>query len=177
LQQPHLPEDRDRVRIDVLALDLAVRERDHVHALPFDLLAGRLGHYRAAAQRLAVRGGGGPLLDDEVLADVEPARLETDVGPGLEDLRYVSERLLALGAFAGGVVLEHHVGGVHRTNPVDVVRVPGVVVRGDRLVELLYSGHAHSIGSNPLLRGADTIRTLAGSDPLLRTVRVCSGSR
>ena len=35
-QQPDLAQDRDRVGVDVLALDQAVLERDHVQALPLD---------------------------------------------------------------------------------------------------------------------------------------------
>ena len=70
------------------------------------------------------------------------------IGPGLEDTGDVRERLLALGPLAGRVVLEHHVRGVHRADPLDVVSVPGVVVRGDRLVQLGgQAGHAQSIGS------------------------------
>jgi len=44
-------------------------------------------------------------------------------------------------------------------------------------VELSGRGcHAHSIGSYPLDRGAEAVRTLAGSSPPLRAVRRCTGS-
>jgi hypothetical protein len=35
------------------------------------------------------------------------------------------------------VILEDHVRGVHRSDPLHVVGVPGVVVGGDRLVQLV----------------------------------------
>src|SRR4029077_10889753 len=54
------------------------------------------------------------------------------------------ERLHARGSLAGRMVLEHHVRSVHRGDPVDVVRVPGVVVRGDRLVQLNLAHRASS---------------------------------
>src|ERR1700719_238161 len=125
----------------------------------------------------------GPLLHDEVLAHVQAARAELDVGPRLEDAPDVLERLLALGALAGGVVLEDHVRSVHRADALDVVGVPGVVVRVDRLAQRIRGrvraagGHAHDIGSKPLDTGAETMSTLAASSPSLRTVRACSGSR
>src|SRR4029079_3601549 len=40
-EEADLTEDRDRVRVDVLAGDQTVGERDHVHPHPLDLLAGR----------------------------------------------------------------------------------------------------------------------------------------
>src|SRR5258706_15625596 len=85
LEQPHLAQDRDRVRVDVLALDEAVLERDHVHPVPRDAVAGRLGHEVAAGH--AVHGGrsGRPLLRDEPLPDVEATGRERDVGPAGED--------------------------------------------------------------------------------------------
>jgi len=45
----------NRVGVHVLALDLAALERNHIHAIPFDSLARRLGHELAAAERLDVR--------------------------------------------------------------------------------------------------------------------------
>src|SRR5258708_10931308 len=56
LDQAHLAEDRHGVGVDVLALDHAVLEGDHIHAVPLDALAGRLSHDLAAAERLDVRG-------------------------------------------------------------------------------------------------------------------------
>ena len=43
--------------------------------------------------------------------------------------------VLALGRLAGGVVVEHHVGRVHRHDRVEVVGVPRVVVAGNRVLE------------------------------------------
>src|SRR3954454_17903294 len=96
LEQADLAEDRDRVRVDVLALDQAVLERHQVHAAPLDPLAGRRGRVIAPPQRVRVRGGRGPLLGDEPVAHVEPARREPDVGPALEDPRDVRTDVLAL---------------------------------------------------------------------------------
>src|SRR5664280_1569202 len=100
LQQPNLTEDRNRVRVDVLALDLARLERDHVHAVPLDALARGLGDDLTAAECLDVRRSGSPLLHNPVLAHVEPAGLELEVGPRLEDAGDVRQRLLAHGSLA-----------------------------------------------------------------------------
>jgi len=45
-------------------------------------------------------------LGNDRVTDVEPPRLEVDVGPGLEDRADVSTNRLTLGRLAGGVVLE-----------------------------------------------------------------------
>src|SRR5918995_2867271 len=68
---------------------------------------------------------------------VEPARLEADVGPGLEDRGDVLAHLRSLRGLARGVVLEHHVAGVHRHDRVEVVVVPRLVVTADRFLETL----------------------------------------
>jgi hypothetical protein len=73
-------------------------------------------------------GAGGPLLDDEVIADVEPPGAEGDVGPRGEDARDVLAHRGPFGYLAGGVVLEHHVRRVQIDDGVDVMPVPGVVV-------------------------------------------------
>jgi len=93
----------------------------------------------------------GPLLDDQVLAHVEPAGGELQIGPGGEDLADVLADRLALGTLPGGVVLEHHVVGVHAHDRLDVVRVPRLVVTLDRDEQRMARGrvdraHAHPIG-------------------------------
>src|SRR5689334_17214344 len=73
LEQADLAEDRNRVRVDVLALDQAVLERDQVHPAPLDPLAGRLRRELAAPERAHVRRARRPLLRDELVAHVQPA--------------------------------------------------------------------------------------------------------
>ena len=104
LEQPDLAQDRHGVRVDVLALDLPVLERDDVDPLPLDASARGLGDDVAPAQRLLVRRPRGPLLDDQVLVYVEPPGLKGDVGPRLEDASNVVERRVAFGPLARGVV-------------------------------------------------------------------------
>src|SRR5829696_1613936 len=177
LEQAHLAKDRHRIGVYVLALDLPVLKGNDVTPLPLDASARGLGDDVAPGQRLLVRRPRRPFLDYQVLADVEPPGFEGDVGPRLEYPRDVLERILAFGSLARGVVLKDHVERVHRPDALDVVGVPRLVVGGDDLVELLRrDGHAHSIGSYPLERGAETIKTVAISSPSLRTVRRCSGS-
>src|ERR1700746_2532281 len=98
--------------------------------------------------------------------------MELDIGPGLEDAGDVPERVLALSALAGCVVLKHHVRCVHRSDALHIVGVPRVVVGGDRFAQLVCrSCHAHSIGLSPLDRGAEIMSTLAGRWPPLLTAR------
>src|SRR6476469_5401953 len=85
VEQADLTQDRDRVRVDVLALDQAVLERNHVEAVPADLAAARRRLDVAAAQGAGMRGGRGPLLNDESLTHVEPPRGELQIRPGGED--------------------------------------------------------------------------------------------
>src|SRR5215210_5162448 len=107
--------------VDVLALDLAVLDREDVDAVPFELAA-------------VSRRGRGPLVDDEAVARVEAAAAEADVGIVAEDLRDVlAHGVGAFRALAGGVVVEDDVIGVHRRDRVEVVRVPRIVVPLDQL--------------------------------------------
>src|SRR5213592_496650 len=85
VEQADLAQDRDRVRVDVLALDQAVLEGDHVDAVPADRAARRRRLEIAAAHRLRMGGGRRPLLGDHALAHVEAPGLEPHVGPGRED--------------------------------------------------------------------------------------------
>src|SRR5215211_3947588 len=106
--------------VDVLALDLAVLDREDVDAVPLELLA-------------VARRGRRPLVDYEAVADVEAAAAERDVRRVAEDLRDVLARRLALRALAGAVVVEDEVRRVHRNDLVHVVAVPRVVVALDQL--------------------------------------------
>ena len=86
VEQADLAQDRDAVGVDVLALDQAVLEGDHVEAVPLDPAARsarRRG--RRGASVLAWVAARCPFLHDEPLADVEAAGGEGDVGPGVED--------------------------------------------------------------------------------------------
>src|SRR5262249_44994257 len=97
-----------------------------------------------------VGGGGRPLLRDHAVPDIKPARLEVEIGPALEDRADVLADLIgALRGLARRVVLEDHVGRVHRDDRVEVVVVPGLVVTPDRLIETLgrVLCHAESICS------------------------------
>jgi len=109
--------------IHVLAQDQAVLEREHVDPVPFDPLP--------AATRRRRR----PLADDEAVTGVEAATRELQVRVPLEDPRDVRADRVALDAVAGRVVLEDHPRRVERHDRVDVVRVPGLVVAADRLLE------------------------------------------
>src|SRR5712692_2948133 len=62
-----------RVRVDVLAQDQVTLEREHVDAVPGDLLAARVGGCRR------------PLRYHEVGSDVGRASVEAKVGPVAED--------------------------------------------------------------------------------------------
>src|SRR5512145_3024874 len=64
VQKADLAQDRDGVRVDVLALHEAVLEGDHVEAIPGDRLAAGRGDDVAAAHLLRVGGRRRPLLDD-----------------------------------------------------------------------------------------------------------------
>src|SRR5215207_6924244 len=145
LQQSQLTQDRDAVRVDILSLHEAVLERDHVEAVPADLLAGGLGDEIAATHLVRVGGLGGPLLNDQRVPDIESPGAEGDVGPRLEDLPDVPANRLALSALARGVVREYHVRSVHGHDRVQVVGVPGVVVGADGRLErggLVAAAHA-----------------------------------
>src|SRR6185295_2531801 len=78
-----------------------------------------------------------PLLRDHSLANVEPPRVEVEIGPALEDRADVVPHLVAVGGLAGGVVLEDHVGRVHGHDRVEVMVVPRLVVAADCLLETL----------------------------------------
>jgi hypothetical protein len=85
-----------------------------------------------------VRPARGPLLDDEVLADVGAARLELEIREHGEDAFDRPRDLLAADVdVAGDVVLEDGVVRVHRDDRLDVVAVPGGVVPVDEVLELL----------------------------------------
>ena len=63
--------------------------------------------------------------------------------------------LVCLGPLARGVVLEHHAGRVERDDRVEVVRVPGVVVALDHLLQRgggVAVGHPSSISADELCR-------------------------
>ncbi len=64
---------------------------------------------------------------------------EGEIGPVAEDLGDVPADVVTLDALAGGVVLEHHLGRVHRDDRVHVVVVPGLVVAADRLPEVAHT--------------------------------------
>ena len=113
-----------RGRVDVLAQDQAVPEREDVDPVPLDAAA------------FTVRRCRRPLADDEAVAGVEPAPREPKVGIPLEDPGDVRADVVALDTVAGGVVLEDHAGSVERDDRLDVLGVPGVVVALDRLLEL-----------------------------------------
>src|SRR5207253_4630080 len=115
----------------------AVLEGDDVEAVPLDPLPGRLGDEVAAAHRVGVGGRRRPFLHDETVPHVEATSGELDVGPGLEDRADVGAGRLAFGRLAGRVVVEDHVGRVHRHDRLEVVVVPGRVVAVDRLAQRL----------------------------------------
>src|SRR4029078_7469098 len=99
----------------------AVLDRDHVHPFVVDLPARRLDLDASAGHRAFLRAAGGPLLDDEILADVLAATLEVEVGEDREDPSdRVADLLAADIEITGDVVLEDGVLGVHGDNRVDV---------------------------------------------------------
>src|SRR5439155_19028599 len=137
LGQAQLPQERHAVRVDVLAGDEAVLDRDHVHAPVLDLAAGRLDLDSRPGHLALLRAAGRPLLDDEVIADVRAAPFEREVGKDGEDAAdRAADRFLADVDVAGRVVLEDRVVGVHREDRVDVVRVPCRVVAIDEVLKL-----------------------------------------
>src|SRR5205807_3519017 len=87
---------RVRRRVDVLALDQAVLEREDVDPVPLEppAVAGRLRR---------------PLAHDETVARVQAPAREPQVWRVLEDAGDVVAYRLALRPLSGGVVLEHHV--------------------------------------------------------------------
>ena len=108
---------RVRRRVDVLARDLAVADREDVDAVPLDLGA------------VVARRGRRPLADREVVGRVEAPAAEPQRRPPLEDPADVrANRLGALDPLAGRVVLEDDVVGVERAERVEVLAVPGLVV-------------------------------------------------
>jgi len=136
--QAELAEQGDRVRVDVLARDEAVADRDHVHALVVDLAAGRRDLDAGPRHRPLVCATRRPLLDDEVLADVGAARLEREVREDREDARDRPADLFRPDVgVAGDVVLEDRVLRVHGDDRLDVVVVPGRVVAVDERLQLL----------------------------------------
>ena len=86
---------------------------------------------------------GGPFLDDEVLAHIQASRRERDVRPCREDARDVLTNLAPLRTLTRGVILEDHVGSVHRDDRVDVVLVPGPVVAVERDLALVIEQVRH----------------------------------
>src|SRR5262245_63090073 len=85
-----------RGRVDVLAQDQAVLEREHVDPIPLD------------APSFAIRRGRRPLADHETVPGVQTSPGEPQVRVALEDARDVQADGVALDPVAGGVVLEHH---------------------------------------------------------------------
>ena len=90
-----------RRRVDVLAQDQSVLEREDVDPVPLEALSG------------AIRRGRRPLADDEPVARVEPAARELEVGVPLEDPGDVRADGVALDAITRRVVLEDHVRSVN----------------------------------------------------------------
>src|SRR5207302_6429253 len=109
---------RVRRRVDVLALDQAVLEREDVDSVPLEppAVAGRLRR---------------PLAHDETIARVQTPAREAQVRRVLEDAGDVAAYRLALRTLSGRVAFEHHVRRVQRDDRVDVLPVPGVVVAAD----------------------------------------------
>src|SRR5215210_7966162 len=138
LRQTELAQQGDGVRVDVLARDEAVADRDHVHAAVLHLLAGRRHLHSRAAHRALLRPASRPLLHDQIVADVRAASLERQVRKDREDAGDRASDLLSADVdVAGDVVLEDRVLGVHRDDRLHVVRVPGSVVAVDELLQLL----------------------------------------
>ena len=118
-----LRDDARGVRVDVLAQDLPVFEREDVDAVPGQRNAARMGRVRR------------PLLHDEVGADVGCSPLEAEVGPVREDRCDVVANRFPLGALACVVVLEYHGVGMESADRVEVMPVPRIAVVGDELEE------------------------------------------
>lgn len=111
-----------RCRVDVLAQDLPATEREDVDAVPFDRYAVGPGR------------GRGPLADREIFGGVEPAPPKPQRRPALEDAADVrANRSGAFCALARSVVLEDDRVVVKRTEAVEILVVPGVVVGVDQL--------------------------------------------
>src|SRR4051794_8094638 len=115
-----------RRRIDVLARDLPVPDREDVDAVPLEPLA------------VLRRRGRGPLADHEVVADAQvAAAAEAQVRPAREDPADVLPHGRAsFGSLTGGVVLEDDVVGVSGVDRVEILRVPGVVVGVDQVAQV-----------------------------------------
>src|SRR4051794_1878411 len=107
-----------RRRIDVLAPDLPVPDREDVDAVPLEPLAVLRRRCRS------------PLADDEVIADAQvAAAAETQVRPAREDPADVlSHGRASFGSLTGGVVLEDDVVGVSGGDPGEILRGSGVGV-------------------------------------------------
>ena len=137
VEQADLAQDRDRVRVDVLALDQAVLEGDRVDPVPAD----------ARARSAAPRGRPGASCWSASRSPSTPAprapparraaasrtscrarpRRSSRCAPAPPRPRPTPRR----------VVGEDHVRRVHRHDRVEVLRVPGVVVAPDRLGQSL----------------------------------------
>ena len=102
-----------------------------------DRVAGRLGDEVAAPHRVGVGRGRGPLLDDERRRGRRAAASRSGCRARSRRSSRCARAPPRPRRLAGGVVLEHHVGRVHRHDRVEVVGVPGVVVAPDRLLECL----------------------------------------
>src|SRR5439155_20844471 len=104
----------------------AVPHRDQVNTPGRDRASGRLDLDAGAAHRPQVRSACGPLLDDQVLAEVLAPRLEREIGEDGEDsVDRPGDFLPAFVDVAGRVILEDRVVGVHGDDGLDVVVAPG----------------------------------------------------
>src|SRR6476620_12044057 len=111
---------RVRGRVDVLARDLPFDDRKDVYAVPFELLA-------------FLRRVRGPLADDEVVRDAQAPAGEAKRRPALEDAADVLAHLRGpLDALAGRPVVEDDLVVMQRSDGVEVLTVPGVVVGVDQ---------------------------------------------
>src|SRR5581483_47342 len=110
-----------RGRVDVLARDLPVAQREDVDPVPLERAPVALERRR-------------PLADGEVVAALERPRRESQRRVVAEDLRDVrADGIGALGALVRRVIVEDDLRMVLGVDRVDVVPVPGVVVALDQL--------------------------------------------
>jgi hypothetical protein len=76
------------------------------------------------------------------IADIGTARLESDVRErGKDAFQDLANGLLADPLSAARMVFEDRIPGMHRENPLDIVAIPCLTIRGDPLLQRMLRTH------------------------------------